>query len=349
MLPYLLNITLISFIGLLAKKKNNNILILVFVLIILVAISGLRGSSVGTDTNTYIGIFENIPRNFQIDSMLNHHVEPLYFLLNWWIKFMNGSSLTLLILTSFIVNFFVIRSILEHSKDKFFSIFLYVGLYHFYQSFNGIRQYIAVSLVLFSYKYVKSKEFSKFIILILIASGFHITALIFIPFYFIYNRMISFKTLIGFTILVFIFIISFNELLSIVFNYFPQYQFYENTIAQSSSGNRDIVLSFSFIFLGGMFGNLKSKSHLYLTMIAITYFAFSILTLFYDANLIMRLGWYFSIFMIIYIPNTLMFINNDKLRRLLKYIIFCCVFSLHLYLLSVNFHQVTPYEFYLIP
>lgn len=90
-------------------------------------------------------------------------------------------------------------------------------------------------------------------------------------------------------------------------------------------------------------------NHVFLTMIAIAYFAFSILTLFYDANLMMRLGWYFSIFMTIYIPNTLEYIDNYKLGILLKYIIFCSVFLLHFYLLNMNFHRVVPYEFHFMP
>jgi len=349
MLIYILNISLIAFFGLISKKNKKNLFLLVVMFLILALISGLRGINVGTDTRGYIDIFNNIAQNFQFEKKFDYSVEPLFAILNGVVSSLNGSSQSLIMITSIIINFFVVKGILEHSKDKFFSLFLYIGLYHYYQTFNGIRQYIAISLIFFSYKYVKSREFNKFILMNLIAVGFHITALLFIPFYFIYNKNISLKSLILFTVLIFIFITSFNEILEIVFTYFPEYQVYEGLIVQDSGGIRDIVLSSIFIGFGLVCGDLKSTNHIYLTMIAIVYFAFSILGLFYDANLMMRLGWYFSIFMTIYIPNTLNYVYNYKLRRLLKYIILCCVFLLHLYLLNMSFHRVVPYELYFIP
>ncbi|MGH2108677.1 EpsG family protein [Aerococcus urinaeequi] len=195
------------------KKNKENLFLLLVTFLMLVLTSGLRGTYVGTDTVSYIGIFDNLTQNFQFKNIFDYSVEPLFAILNWVVDFFGGSAQTLIMVISLIVNFFIVKTIQKHSKDIF--------LVYFYISA--------------------------------------------------------------------------------------------------------------------------------LTKITIAYFAFSILSLFYDANLMMRLGWYFAIFMTIYIPNTLEYIDNYKLKILLKYIIFCSVFLLHFYLLNMNFHRVVPYEFYFMP
>lgn len=93
----------------------------------LVLTSGLRGTYVGTDTVSYIGIFDNLTQNFQFKNIFDYSVEPLFAILNWVVDFFWGSAQTLIMVTSLIVNFFIVKTIQKHSKDKFFSLFLYIG------------------------------------------------------------------------------------------------------------------------------------------------------------------------------------------------------------------------------
>lgn len=346
MIIYILNILSIGFYGLISKKFKIKTPLICLIFIQLVMFSGLRGLNVGTDTISYLKIFNNVSPNFQVIRIFNYTVEPLFALLNGIIGWFNGSYQSLLIFSSFIINFLIFKSIVIHSSDKFLSLFLYVGLYQYYQSFNGIRQYIAVAIVLFSYKYVKKRQLSKFAICILSATSFHITAVVFIPFYFFYNKNLRLKSIAKFLGFILLFILSFSIILEIAFIYIPDYKVYESSIGQGSGGIRDIVISVLFITFGMIYGNLKSRNHLFLTLIAIAYFAFSVLALFFNANLMMRLGWYFSVFIPIYIPNIMINIKNKHKRLLMKYIIYICAFTLNLYLLSSNFHRIVPYELF---
>jgi transmembrane protein EpsG len=57
-------------------------------------------------------------------------------------------------------------------------------------SMNIIRQFLAMSLLIYAYKHINSNSVIKFIISILIASLFHRTALLFLPLYFIPWKLI---------------------------------------------------------------------------------------------------------------------------------------------------------------
>ncbi len=84
---------------------------------------------------------------------------------------------------SFIILMPVAYVIRRHSKNIWLSCYIYICLTFFYTSMNFTRQSIAASIVLLSYGFIKNKKHLFVIILALIASTFHASALLFIPFY----------------------------------------------------------------------------------------------------------------------------------------------------------------------
>lgn len=115
-------------------------------------------------------------------------------------------------------------------------------------------------------------------------------------------------------------------------------------MTHSAGGIRDLFLSVIIVVFAVFFGKFKFPEHIFLTIIALTYVLFSLLVLVFDANLMGRLGWYFSIFNIIYIPNIIANIEDYKTKIVLKYLIIWFTFFLHLYLISRNYHQIVPYH-----
>ena len=78
-------------------------------------------------------------------------------------------------------------AILRHSKKAWLSVLLYINLYFFYCTMNFIRQSIAISIVMFAYTFMVERKFWRFLLLVLLASSFHLTALIMVPVYFVIN------------------------------------------------------------------------------------------------------------------------------------------------------------------
>lgn len=92
---------------------------------------------------------------------------------------------------SLITLYFLKKGIERNLKKKERSKNIYIVFYAlplFYLNFLSLlRQGVAISLVFYSYVYIKDRKLIKFIFMILLASLFHKTALIIIPIYFFYN------------------------------------------------------------------------------------------------------------------------------------------------------------------
>ena len=93
----------------------------------------------------------------------------------------------LFIICSIITFFFISKAIKDQSVNVIFSIALIFFIRYYFLTLNIVRQGIAMSIILCSYKYIKEKNFKKYIITILLASCFHMMSLIYIPIYFLYK------------------------------------------------------------------------------------------------------------------------------------------------------------------
>ncbi len=79
----------------------------------------------------------------------------------------------------------------NYSANYALSVFLFFTMGIYVSTMNGIRQYIAVGIILLGAKYMfspRKTDFFKLLILIIIASLFHSSAIIMIPVYFLCRR-----------------------------------------------------------------------------------------------------------------------------------------------------------------
>ncbi|WP_036613042.1 EpsG family protein [Oribacterium sp. P6A1] len=76
------------------------------------------------------------------------------------------------------------RCIKDYSTDYALSLSMFITIF-FMLGFYYIRQLVAVMIVLYAYRYIRSGKFIRYFILILIASAFHTSALVMIPGYFL--------------------------------------------------------------------------------------------------------------------------------------------------------------------
>lgn len=74
----------------------------------------------------------------------------------------------------------------QYSESYWISLLLFVFCY-FYLSCFILRQFVAISICVFSIRYILSRNIIKFFLLILLAIQFHETAIVFSVLYFLYN------------------------------------------------------------------------------------------------------------------------------------------------------------------
>lgn len=327
--------------------KKNIYLLITFLMLTL--LGGLRGSAIGTDTSSYIRIFNNIANYNKIEKLFTLDIELGYVFLNRLIAKIGGSSQTLLFATSAIVSYGFLVFIKNHSKNIILSAFLLFTLFYYYASFNAIRQYIAIAILINSYYYIKNKDFLGFLFIIIFASLFHVTALFFLPLYLFGIIKWNYIKII---ILIIIFItLYFNleHLIVFAIRLFPKYEKYIGTdFLKGHTGLMYPVVNttiFAFITLvyivekGYKNPDLNLLYAINILIVLITLFSTKI----YFAT---RLSWYLTPFHLIIIPNFLNVINEKQFYRLSLVLIIAMGIAYHAYCLNVNLHRVTPYKPY---
>ncbi len=141
--------------------------------IAMLIVSGFRDVSVGTDTKTYVSLFNNIGYYNVVAS--RYEIGFLYYLKLLHIISQNPGFL--IFVTSTICIGATCIFIYRHSEDPMLSVLLYVVLKGFFFQMTGMRQAIATSLVMLAFSAIiynrSPKSIIKAIFLILIAATFH--------------------------------------------------------------------------------------------------------------------------------------------------------------------------------
>jgi hypothetical protein len=93
--------------------------------------------------------------------------------------------------------FTVFLIIYKYSDEIFLSIFAFISLGYFSFGLTGLRQTVAISFTVLSYKYLRERRLAPFIALVLVATLFHSSALIFIIAYPLSKIKIGWKQIAG--------------------------------------------------------------------------------------------------------------------------------------------------------
>lgn len=171
---YLYNIPIIFSLFLYFITKNK-----ILILIPLFLFSSLR-YLVGNDYEGYIHIFYNI-RNYGFS-----YVEPAYLLLNYLFSFSPIGYIPVLAISSLVTYTILIITFKRYSILGLGIVFIFTSDFIFLMH-DQVRQAIAISIFLYSIRFVIEGKFIKYCICIIVASLFHFTALILFPVYYV-NR-----------------------------------------------------------------------------------------------------------------------------------------------------------------
>lgn len=187
MLVYLVNIFLITVWALIfrigKKTKLKQVLFVAVCFLQCIVISAIR-YRVGYDYSMYaIAFFKMVIKGFS--SLEYFDWEIGYILLNKVVGMFTAQPGAIMVVTSVLSMAGPAYLIARYSKNVYLSVFLYVNLYLFYLDMNFIRQAIAMSIICFAYGFLRDKKFWRFLLLVIIASLFHFSALYMIPVYFV--------------------------------------------------------------------------------------------------------------------------------------------------------------------
>lgn len=194
------------------------------------------------DTGTYIRGFWEMPSSF---SKIPAYVESMskdkgFYAFSAVLKVIFGDDETLYFtIIAAIQGIAVLSMFRKYSMNYVLSIFLFVASTDYISwMFNGIRQFTAVAIICAATPLMLKKKYVPLLCVILLASTFHQSALIMIPFIFIAQGKVGNKKTILFIILAMIAVLGVGQFTNILDDTLSNTQ-YANVVSDYTSANDD--------------------------------------------------------------------------------------------------------------
>lgn len=179
----------ISIFSMYAKKKNRTLFVVLAILaaLPLFCVAAFR-YNVGTDyPYTYTQRFIWRLDGFDLSEIFEFGFIWLIDL----VQLFTTNPQWLFIVCAAIFTFFVFKAIYQQSNWVPYSILMLVIGGHFFANLNLMRNFMALAIFLYAFKYIRQRRLLPFTIWMIIAFSFHSSIIILYPLYFIYQIKLS--------------------------------------------------------------------------------------------------------------------------------------------------------------
>lgn len=152
------------------------------------------------DTEVYRSMFLEVPlpASAFTNYLSGHTKDRGFFILIWLLKHWIGNNDQAFFLIIAVFQLFCVASFFrQYSKDFWLCFFMFVASTDYLSwMFNGMRQFIAVSIILISFRCLLNRHYFLMLLLILLAASIHGSALLVLPILLIiYGRAWNKKTI----------------------------------------------------------------------------------------------------------------------------------------------------------
>ena len=159
-----------------------------FLFLVLFIISAFRAPSEGIDLPRYVASFEK--HDLRI---LSQNLEVGFTYLMNFFSYINNSSLFFTFVTSLLVLIPLYLFLKRESKNVYLSLLLYVFFAYYTESFNIVRQSIAISVILLGFSLFINKRYLLGLLLVFVACSIHYSAIFIFPIYFLTSKYVYIK------------------------------------------------------------------------------------------------------------------------------------------------------------
>lgn len=330
MLTYIFFYLAVFFFLWINSQNSKNLFFGKIAFLMLFLMSALR-FDVGWDYESYYNLIE---KNMKFYEAQLDRLEPLNQLL---IKISQYFEFTqfYFIITSLIICFYFYATFRSYSSNFAVSTLLFLSLpIFFFSSLAIIRQFTALAIVFYSFKYIEFRQILKFSLFLIIATLFHKSAIIAFPLYYLFRWKPHFY----FFPIIYVFGFFSSDLLYLmVENVLPQYlKYLDKSIGQ---GGDKVLILFQILglFLLFFINRLKrqqTRNNFYFLSFFVGLFVWSSLAKYGHAGF--RGGLYYIVFFLLLVPNIIIEIKQKKLLVEVTYTICFFFFLLTLYLGKMN-------------
>lgn len=319
-----------------------------FVLLTVLSLSLVSGMRflVGTDYVNYSIMYEDV-RTSGMAAMEMHQIEPGYVVLSALFGLFFQEPFAFFFFVSLLTNLLIVLALRENSVCFWLSCALYILTFSFFNTFNLVRQSIAMSIVFFAHRSLVEKRMLAYFLLVGFAALFHASVLVMIPVYFIVQRPAWSPIIyLGF-FAVLLFFVFYDSVVNILFAVLSEtrYSAYEEMMKNSENGINvlRVAVAGAPVLLSFLFRRqLRQKYpefHLVNNM-AVLAFLVSLISL--KQIYFTRISLYFSIYYLLLLPYLILIFKDTKLRIALGGVILVCYLA-YCYMLLPTEGGVLPY------
>ena len=178
-----------------SRRLNLNKVLLPFCSIILLFFMAFRSPTVGADTKQYIYVFKQLSNIRLLDLLKNNRggyelsFEYGYRLYNKLISYIGNSDQVITIANSILIIFLLSALIKKKSLYPLLSIWLYITLGIFQTQMNMSRNAIGILICYLSFDFIRERKLVKYILCVVLATLFHSSSILFLPFYWIAGKI----------------------------------------------------------------------------------------------------------------------------------------------------------------
>lgn len=316
---------------------------------ILWVVSAIR-YGVGTDFWEYYNAINNIDNIKDVKNF-----EYLYYFIIQISKNIVNNGQFFIALMAFLTLFFLFLAISNLSPYPEISIIIFFGLGHYFTSFNAVRQYLAISIILYALSLYYTGKKKRSIIFLISPIFIHFSSVIFVILFIFVELIKNKRNIRNFFLLIFtLIILLFYSYPDLFYQYvfIADYEGYLSSPFAYTGANpifiviQLIIFLFYVIFIRIYKIDIKSSD---LLSLAIPFSIFSLAFTFLGVRglIFTRLATYFNIFHLIFIPQILSRVKDKQTRYIFYFILVIMGFFGMLLFLSRNLAEPLPYNTFL--
>ncbi len=289
--------------------------------IILALFTGLRDQYTGSDTLGYGTTFLTLRKYGDFWKAVELRAKNGEYGYGFWNRFWGGITGNVNVYFTVTAAVFAVCLaiyIYKNSQNPFFSMILYVCTELFGFQMTGMRQAMAMAILLISIEFIKERKLICFLITVYIASLFHNSALSFALAYPIAYLKMNFKTFSLYS-MGFVFFAFYSKSITKYLMNRTSYDVYDNTtlngLSDKMGGITVIGMLFLTIILCYIFNKQLLQNRFNALFFNLTIFSLLTYILRYANRIFERVSFYYQFAFIILLPNVIEAIPDDKTRK----------------------------------
>lgn len=271
----------------------------------IICLAAFRGASVGADTPGYIADYFDVSEMDFQEIAYRYKGYELFF---WIAKLFTIVGAPIWIWFAFIETIYISaigRLIFKYSSDKLYSVILFITIGLFSFSLAGLKQVLAMALILHSYLEFVSHRYYLCVILLAVSYFIHPVVFIFIPVFFLYplkNNNALFVVSITAFLLIFM---AMNMRVATYFVTLQKDEHFETYLLLDKSYSSTTLFYYLSLLIIGLlfFRNYFLKSNLAKLELGMLIFACLLQYMASKSPNFFRLAYLYTPFYLIYLPN----------------------------------------------